>query len=189
VAVTPQEAAQRVRAGAAYARSVLFTGPAATYLDATRSLVAAGVTPRVYLSYLTESSDAAALREGAAVATWPGSRHLAAISTAPTSAARATFLQSYTDRSGAPSTIAATAYDALALLETAAESIGGAPDRTRLRDRLEAATFAGIATRYAFGPTRHAGFDLADLAYLRWASVGGRSGFALAPDPAPKEDR
>jgi ABC-type branched-subunit amino acid transport system substrate-binding protein len=188
VPVTAQDAAGRVRAGASFARCAFFTGPAATYVDAARSLAAADVTPRVYLSYLMESSDAAALREGAALATWPGSRNLAAASTAPTSAARADFLQTFAGRHGPPSTLAATAFDALALLSAAAESAGDAPDRTRLRDRLEATTFAGIATRYTFTPARHVGFDLTDLVYLRW-SAGPRIGFALAPDPAPKEER
>lgn len=146
------------------ARSVLFTGPAAMYVDATRSLAAAGITPRVYLSYLMEAGDASTLREGAA------------------------FLQDYAARHGAPSTLAATARDALALIDAAAESAGGAPDRARLRDRLEATTFAGIATRYTFTATRHAGFDTVDLVFLRW-SVGARVGFALAPEPAPKEER
>ena len=188
VTVTAQDAATRVRAGAAFARSAFFTGPAATYLDATRSLAAAGLTPRIYLSYLMESGDAAALREGADLATWPGSRNLAAVSTAPTSPERAAFLQTFSARHGAASTPAATAYDALALIDAAAASVGGTPDRMRLRDRLEATTFAGITTRYAFTAARHAGFDTVDLVYLRW-SVGARVGFALAPEPAPKEER
>jgi ABC-type branched-subunit amino acid transport system substrate-binding protein len=187
VTVTAQEAASRVRAGASFARSAFFAGPAATYVDATRSLAAAGITPRVYLSYLMEASDASSLREGADIATWPGSRNLAALSTAPTSAARAAFIQEFSARHGAASTLAATAYDALALIDAAAD-VGGTPDRTRLRDRLEATTFAGIATRYTFTATRHAGFDRVDLVYLRW-SIGARVGFALAPEPAPKEER
>jgi ABC-type branched-subunit amino acid transport system substrate-binding protein len=188
VMVTAQEAAARLRTGASFARSALFTGPATTYLEATRSIATAGLTPRVYLSYLTEAADASVLREGAELATWPGSRNLAAASTAPTSAERAAFLQSYTGRHGAPSTLAATAYDALALIDAAAESAGGTPDRTRLRERLEATTFAGITTQYAFTAARHAGFDTADLVYLRW-SIAGRAGFALAPEPAPTEER
>ena len=188
VTVNTQDAVARVRAGASFARSALFTGPAATYIDATRSLAAAGITPRVYLSYLMEAGDAAALREGADIATWPGSRNLAAISTVPTTAERVTFLQDFAARHGPPSTLAATAYDALTLIDAAAESVGGTPDRARLRDRLEATTFAGITTRYAFTAARHAGFDTVDLVYLRW-SVGARTGFALAPDPAPKEER
>ena len=127
-------------------------------------------------------------REGAVLATWPGSRNLAAVSTAPTSPERAAFLQSFSARHGAASTPAATAYDALALIDAAAASVGGTPDRMRLRDRLEATTFAGITTRYAFTAARHAGFDTVDLVYLRW-SVGARVGFALAPEPAPKEER
>jgi ABC-type branched-subunit amino acid transport system substrate-binding protein len=188
VSVSAEDAAARVRAGASFARSAFFTGPAATYIDATRSLAGAGITPRVYLSYLMEAGDALALREGADIATWPGSRNLAAISTAPTSQERATFIQAFTSRHGAPSTLAATAYDALALIDAAAESAGGTPDRARLRDRLEATTFAGITTRYTFTATRHAGFDAVDLVLLRW-SVGARVGFALAPEPAPKEER
>jgi len=188
VAVSASNVAARVRAGASFAKSAHFTGAAATYVDATRSLATTGITPRVYLSYLMEAGDATALRDGAEIATWPGSRNLAAISTAPTSAARATFIQAFTSRHGAPSTLAAAAYDAVALIDAAAESAGGTPDRTRLRDRLEATTFAGITTRYAFTPARHAGFDTADLVFLRW-SVGARVGFALAPEPAPKEER
>jgi ABC-type branched-subunit amino acid transport system substrate-binding protein len=188
VTVSAQDAAARVRAGASFARSAFFTGPAATYVDATRSLAAGDITPRVYLSYLVEAGDALALRDGADLAIWPGSRNLAAISTAPTTAERATFLQTFTARHGAPSTLAATAYDALSLIDAAAESVGGTPDRARLRDRLEATTFAGITTRYSFTAARHAGFDTADLVYLRW-SGGARPGFALAPEPAPKEER
>lgn len=177
VMVTAQDAAARVRAGAAFAKSLLFTGPAATYVDATRSVAAAGLAPRVYLSYLMESSDAAGLREGADLATWPGSRNLAAALAAPTTPERTTFLQGFAARHGAPSTLAATAYDAFALLDAAAESVGGTPDRTRLRERLEATTFAGITTRYAFSAARHAGFDTADLVYLRTGS-GGRAALA-----------
>jgi ABC-type branched-subunit amino acid transport system substrate-binding protein len=188
VTVNAQDAAARVRAGASFARSAHFTGPAATYVDATRSLAAAGVTPRVYLSYLMEAGDAASLREAADIATWPGSRNLAAVSTAPTSPERAAFVQDFAARNGPASTLAATAFDALALIDAAAASAGGTLDRARLRDRLEATTFAGITTRYAFTPARHSGFDTVDLVYLRW-SIGVRVGFALAPEPAPKEER
>ena len=188
VMVTAQDAAARVRAGAAFAKSLLFTGPAATYVDATRSIAAAGLTPRVYLSYLTAAGDAAALREGADLATWPGSRNLAATGVVPTTADRATFLQGYAARHGTPSTIAATAYDAFALIDAAAEIAGGTPDRTRLREELEATTFAGITTRYSFTASRHAGFDAVDLVFLRWGS-GGRAGFSLAPEPTPAEAR
>jgi hypothetical protein len=172
VMVTAQDAASRVRAGASFASSLLFTGPAATYVEATRSIAVAGLTPRIYLSYLMEASDASAMREGAELATWPGSRNLAATSPVPVTAERASFLQGYAARHGAPSTLAATAYDAFALIDAAAESAGGTPDRMRLRERLEATTFAGITTRYSFTAGRHAGFDTADLVYLRWAGTG-----------------
>jgi hypothetical protein len=188
VAVSASDVTARVRPGASFAKSAHFTGPAATYVDTARSLAVSGITPRVYLSYLMEAGDATALREGAEIATWPGSRNLAAISTAPTTRARAVFIQAFTARHGAPSTLAAAAYDALAMIDAAAESAGGTPDRARLRDRLEATTFAGITTSYAFTPARHAGFDTADLVFLRW-SVGARVGFALAPEPVSKEER
>jgi ABC-type branched-subunit amino acid transport system substrate-binding protein len=186
--VSASDVTARVRPGASFAKSAHFTGPAATYVDTARSLAVSGITPRVYLSYLMEAGDATALREGAEIATWPGSRNLAAISTAPTTRARAVFIQAFTARHGAPSTLAAAAYDALAMIDAAAESAGGTPDRARLRDRLEATTFAGITTSYAFTPARHAGFDTADLVFLRW-SVGARVGFALAPEPVSKEER
>ena len=184
VAVTAQDAAERLRAGASLARTALFAGSGATYIEAVRSFAAAGIAPRVYLSYLMESADASALREGSELAVWPGSRHVAAASGAQMTAARSGFLQSYASRFGPPSTLAATAFDALALIDLAAAS--GATGRDVLRDRLEATTFAGIATRYTFAPARHAGFDSADLALLRWAT-GARAGFAVAPEPARDE--
>lgn len=184
VAVTAQDAAARLRAGASFARSALLAGPAATYVEAVRSFAAAGIAPRVYLSYLMESADASALREGADLAIWPGSRHVGTASGAPATAARAGFLQMYGARFGPPSTLAATAFDALALIDLAVSS--GATGRDVLRDRLEATTFAGIATRYSFAPTRHAGFDSADIALLRW-STGARAGFAVAPEPTRDE--
>jgi ABC-type branched-subunit amino acid transport system substrate-binding protein len=184
VPVTPQDASARLRAGASFARSALLAGPAATYVEAMRSFAAAGIAPRVYLSYLMESADASALREGTELAIWPGSRHVATSSDAPVTAARSGFLQAYAARFGPPSTIAATAFDALALIDLAAGN--GATGRDVLRDRLEATTFAGIATRYSFAPARHAGFDSADLALLRW-TTGARAGFAVAPEPAREE--
>jgi hypothetical protein len=187
VVVTAQDAFARVRAGAGFARSLLFTGPAATYVEATRSLATAGLSPRVYLSYLSEAGDAAALRDGADLATWPGSRNVAAAASLPTTE-RAAFLQAYAARHGAPSTLAATAYDALALIQSAAERGGGIPDRMRLREGLEATTFAGITTRYSFTASRHAGFDAVDLVFLRWGSRG-RTGFSLAPEPTPAAAR
>lgn len=188
VPVTAQDAAGRLRAGASFAGSAFFAGPAATYVDAARSFAVAGITPRIYLSYLMESGDAAGLREGADISSWPGSRNLVAASGVPTTAERASFVQTFTSRHGAPSTLAATAYDALALIENAAASAGDTPARVRLRDRLEATTLAGITTRYTFTSARHAGFDTIDLVYLRW-SIGARVGFALVPEPTPRDDR
>ena len=190
VPVNASDAAARLRAGAAFARNAFFTGAAATYVEAARTFATAGITPRIYLSYLMESGDAAALREGAELALWPGSRNVAAAIALPPTTERATFLSAYAGRYGPASTLAATAYDALALIDAAAASAAGTPDRSRLRERVEATTFAGIATRYAFTSARHAGFDLADLAFLRWsAGARPRTGFVLAPLPVQRDER
>ena len=184
VAVNAQDAAQRIRAGASLAKSILFVGSSATFTEAMRSLAASGITPRAYFPYVTETADLSALREAQPMVTWPGSRNIVTFAVL---SASSSFLQTYTDRHGAASTPAATAYDALALLDATAAS---GTDRVMLRDRLETLTFAGVATRYSFTPMRHSGFAVADLAYLRWITAGlGRTGIALAPEPEPKEER
>ena len=127
--------------------------------------------PRVYLSYLTETADVTNLREQSALVTWPGSR---GITPAPSGGTGAVFFQRFTDRYGAPSTIAATAYDALGLIQQAASAAPGDTDAARLRQRLEATTFGGVVTRYTFTSTRHLGFGIADLTLLRWNAQTGR---------------
>lgn len=183
VAVNAQDAAQRIRAGASVAKSILFVGTSIAFVDATRSLAASGITPRAYFPYSTDTAEMLALREAQTVVTWPGSRNVV---TAAVSPASVSFVQAYVDRHGAPSTLAATAYDALGLVDAAAAS--GATDHVALRDRIETTTFAGVVTRYSFTPARRSGFAVADLAYLRWMT-GGRSGITLAPEPEPKEER
>ena len=140
--------------------------------------------PRVHLSYLTETADVTNLREQGALVTWPGSRYLASISLPPLPGARAAFMQAFTERHGAPSTLAGTAYDALGILQFAAALAPSELDAPRLRLRLETLTFGGVVTRYTFSFTRHAGFTPDDLAYLRWN--GQRNAPFLATDP--KED-
>jgi len=159
VSVTAQDAAQRMRAGAGVARSMLLTGAMSTYLDAARSLASAGITPRAYVSYVSDNAEISSLRDAQPMVTWPGSRKLA--------------------RAGAPSTVAATAYDALAIIEAA---VAGGADAATVRERLEGGTFVGIASTYAFARTRHAGFAVKDLAYLRW--VAGRAIIAPAQEPS-----
>jgi ABC-type branched-subunit amino acid transport system substrate-binding protein len=76
-------------------------------------------------------------------------------------------VQSYTDRAGPPTSVAASAYDALALLSSAAEK---SIDPVSVRDRLQSGTFTGVATTYTFSPSQHAGFNVADLALLRYVA-------------------
>jgi ABC-type branched-subunit amino acid transport system substrate-binding protein len=165
------ESAQRVKSAATVAKSIVLVGASAPYGDVIRTIPVTPDSPRVYLSYLTETADVTNLRDQAALATWPGSRAMAAQSS-PTAQQRA-FVQQFTDRHGAPSTLAATAYDALALIESAAAAGPSELDAARLRLRLETTTFAGLVTKYSFTSTRHVGFSLGDLAVLRWNAQRG----------------
>ncbi|TMC76965.1 MAG: hypothetical protein E6J15_04835, partial [Chloroflexi bacterium] len=115
------------------------------------------------------------LRDAAPFALWPGSRWIAASSSGASTAARTSFVQTFIDRAGGrPTSVAASAYDALALLAgAAAEGI----DSAAVRDRLQSGTFAGVATTYTFSPSQHAGFNIGDLALLRY--VGQRSSPAV----------
>ncbi len=128
-----------------------------------------GIPPPFYLSYLTDPADLGAFRDISTVQ-WPGSRRVVGTATVGRTAASAQFVQAFGDRHGPPSTHAATAYDAIALLELAADEgpTGTTIDPERLRTGLERTTFAGIATTYAFSPSDHAGSAADDLAYLRW---------------------
>lgn len=165
--VSGNDAAAKMRGAVAIAKSVILAGAAGRYGDAIRSIPMSVDAPRVYLSYLTETADVASLGARSSLVTWPGSRYLATISVAPLGA-RATFVRAFTARSGAPSTLAATAYDALAFIDGAAELAPTELDPTHLRQRLETFTFAGVVTLYSFTPVRHVGFATDDLAYLRW---------------------
>jgi len=157
---------QRVRAAAAVAKSVVLAGASASYGDLVRAMPATLAAP-VYLSYLTETADVTNLRDQAGIVTWPGSRTLAPLSF-EAFAFQKVFLQAFTDRHGPPSTIAATAYDALGLLDIAARQAPAELDATSLRVRIETGGYAGVVTRYGFTPQRHAGFSADDLVYLRW---------------------
>ncbi len=181
VIVTQPDGPQRVRAAAAVAKSVILTGASAPYGDLVRAIPLGAGAPRVYLSYLTETADVTNLREQAALVTWPGSRNLATLSVTPLWPQRAAFIRAFAERHGAPSTLAATAYDALSLIEAAAEEAPSSLDGPRLRLRLETLTFVGVVTRYSFSYTHHAGFAPDDLAYLRWNAKTGAP--FLATDP------
>lgn len=158
---------QRARKAAAVAKSVVLFGASAPYGDIIRSFsISPPVAPRVYLSYLTETADVTNLREQSALVTWPGSRSL--LPGFVTTSEQRTFLQSFRDRHGAPSTVAATAYDALGLIDSAARQAPSELDAANLRLRLETGGFLGVVTRYSFTPQRHAGFTPDDLVYLRW---------------------
>jgi len=164
VKVMPSDATQKVRPLLPTTSLIFFAGTPRTYLEAART-VAAGTTP--YLSYLCDYAEIGDLRDATPLAVWPGSRWVAAPSVG-TSTARASFVQSYTDRAAPPTSVAASAYDALALLSSAAEK---SIDPQSARDRLESETFVGVATTYTFGPSKHAGFSTADLALLRYVAA------------------
>jgi ABC-type branched-subunit amino acid transport system substrate-binding protein len=158
--------AQRVRDAAAVAKSVVIFGASASYGDLIRSIPTNATALRVYLSYLTETADVTNLREQSTLVTWPGSRSL--LPGFVTTQDQRAFLQEFRNRHGAPSTLAATAYDALGLIDAAARQAPTELDGARLRLRLETGAFLGVVTRYSFTPQRHTGFTADDLLYLRW---------------------
>jgi len=162
--VTAGDAAQKLRPLLVTTPVVFLAGAPRSYIEAARA-VTTGTA--LYLSYVCELGEIRDLREAAPFAIWPGSRWVGTAS-GVTTPARASFLQGYADRAGGPATsVAAAAFDALALLSSAAaESI----DPTELRDGLQARTFAGVATTYSFSVSRHAGFNTGDLALLKYVS-------------------
>jgi ABC-type branched-subunit amino acid transport system substrate-binding protein len=170
--VTATDAAQRLRPVLASTPIVFFAGTPRSYLEAARNATT-GTT--LYLSYLCELGDIGDLRDAAPLAAWPGSRWIATSASGASSPARAGFVQVYTDRSSSPPTsVAASAYDALSLLASAAAD---GIDPVGVRDRLQSGTFAGIATTYTFSQSQHAGFNTGDLALLRY--IGQRASPAV----------
>jgi ABC-type branched-subunit amino acid transport system substrate-binding protein len=180
VILSAPDGPMRVRNATAVAKSVVLTGAAAPYADAVRAMPTGLEAPRAYLSYLTETADLGPLRDQSAILTWPGAIALAA---GAATGAGTSFIKTYTERHGAPSTLAASAFDALSLIDAAAEAAPTELDAARLRLRVETRTFAGVVTRYSFTPTRHVGFSSDDLAFLQWSSA--RSAPVLAPAPKP----
>jgi hypothetical protein len=164
VTVTGTDAGPKLRPLLATTPLVFFAGTPRSYLEAARTATT-GTT--LYLSYVCEFGDIGDLREAAPLAVWPGSRWIAG--SASGSSARASFVRTYTDRAGTPTSVAASAYDALALLWGAADS---GIDPVKVRDRLQSGAFAGVATTYTFSRSQHAGFNTADLALLRYVSGG-----------------
>lgn len=186
VILTQPDGAQRAKAAVAGARSVVLSGATEKYAELVRGIPNALDAPRVYLSYLTETADITNLRDQSALVTWPGSRNLATLSVTPFWPERAAFVRAFGDRHGAPSTLAATAYDALAIINAAAEEAPSELEGPRLRLRLETLTFVGVVTRYSFTFTRHAGFAPDDLAYLRWNARAGAPFLATEPRENPR---
>jgi len=164
VTVTASEATQKLRPLLATTSIVFLAGTPRTYLEAART-VTAGTT--LYLSYVCDYGDIGDLRDAAPLALWPGSRWVAAPASGTSSTARTSFIQAYMDRAGPPTSVAASAYDALALLSAAAER---SIDPIVMRDLLQSGTFAGVATTYTFSPSQHAGFNTGDLALLRYVA-------------------
>jgi ABC-type branched-subunit amino acid transport system substrate-binding protein len=165
VTVTATDATQTLSPLVASTSLVFFAGTPRSYLEAARTATA-GTT--LYLSYLCELGDVGELRDAAPLALWPGSRWVATSSSGTSIPARASFVQAYTDRAGPPTSVAASAYDALGLLASAAE---GGIDPVGVRDRLQSAAFAGVATTYRFSASQHAGFNASDLALLRYTGA------------------
>jgi Periplasmic binding protein len=161
--VTATDATPKIRSLLATTSLVFLAGTPRTYLEAARTVTSATT---LYLSYLCDFGDIGELRDAAPLAVWPGSRWIATSATGAT-AARTSFVQSYGDRSGPPTSAAASAYDALALLSAAAAD---GIDPVHVRDRLHSGTFSGVATTYTFRPTQHAGFSAGDLALLRYVA-------------------
>ena len=168
VTVNPGDATAKLRPLLGTTPVVFLAGTPRSYIDAARTVT---VGTSLYLSYLCEFTEIADLREAAPLAVWPGSRWIASTSGG---AARSAFVQAYTDRTGPPTSVAASAYDALGLLASAAD---GGTDPAAVRGRLQSGTFAGVATTYSFSPSQHAGFDAGDLALLRYG--GQRTSPAL----------
>jgi hypothetical protein len=138
--------AQRFKPFAGTGSGVFFAGPASGYLDPVRIVPTAdaSTTVLVFLSYLADANDAGRLGESAPGVRWPGLRR-------PLSAGLGTH--------------AATATDAMAMLAASADATG---DPERSRSRIEGGTFAGIATTYAFSPSRHTGVDPREIALLAY---------------------
>jgi len=165
VTVTATEATQKLKPLLATTTIVFFAGTPRTYLEGART---ATVGTAMYLSYLCDFGDLGDLRDAVALASWPGSQWVAAPATGTsTTLARTTFMQAYTDRAGPPTSVAASAYDALALLASAAEK---SIDPQSVRDQLQSGTFTGVATTYTFSTSQHAGFNTGDLALLRYVA-------------------
>ncbi len=164
VTVLPSDATQKVRQLLATTTIVFFAGTPHTYLEAARS---ATLGTTLYLSYLCDFNDIGELRDAAPLAVWPGSRWVASSAAGTSTAARTSFVQVYSDRSGPPTSVAASAYDALTLLSGAAEK---SIEPASVRDRLQSGTFIGVATTYTFSQSQHAGFNTGDLGLLRYVA-------------------
>lgn len=170
-----------IRSGLSVLRSVHCTGLPYTCAAVAQAAQSTGAPTFFYLSYLTTPADVGDRRELVERAIWPATRTILPFDgppAMPVNVARDRFERDYGDRYGPAGAHAATAYDALTLLVTAAER-GGADDRAALRDTLERMTMPLIAGTYRFGADRHGGADPEDIAFVRW------SGSKLAPALAP----
>ena len=161
--VSALDATQTLRPVVLSTKPVFFAGVPRVYAEAARG---AAVGTTLYLSYLCDLGDVADLRDAAFLATWPGTRWIVGSATPAASPARLAFLQSFTDRAGPPTSVAAAAFDALGLLAAVAAE---GTDPLGMRDRLQSGSFNGVATTYSFRPARHAGFAAGDLVMLRYA--------------------
>lgn len=177
VSLALPDAPERVRGAAAVARSAVLVGASAPYGDVIRAIPGTPSAPRVYLSYLTETADVANLREQSALVTWPGPRW----TTLVTTSVQRAFLRDFTERHGAPSALAAAAFDALTIIQMAALMAPSELEGSQLRLRIETGVFRGVSARYAFTPQRHAGFPPEEAVFLRWSATANAP--FIAPEP------
>lgn len=155
-----------VRSSLSVLRSAHCTAPAASCAAVARAASEILAPTFFYLPYATTPGD---LEDAlAARAVWPASRTIGRSAGAPgPDAARARFLLDHEERFGPATSHAATAYDALTLLATAAAN-GGTDDAEVARTALERINMPLIASTYTFEPARHSGTHPEDLGMVSW---------------------
>lgn len=175
-----------VRSSLSVLRSVHCTAPAASCAAVARAASEILAPTFFYLPYATTPGD---LEDAlAARAVWPASR---ALPGGGPLGIGTRFVLDYTERYGPPTSHAATAFDALTILD-AADIDGGAADREISRAALERIKMPLITGTYTFSAERHSGTHPDDLTMARWS--GERVEFALpavfgtgiaTPTPSP----
>lgn len=99
------------------------------------------------------------------------------VATSPAKAARKTWFQDYTARYGTYHAFSSFAADAVTLVVDAVNQTGG-PNRTELRDTIEATQIDGLSGLIRMTPSQHSGLTPQSLTLLtvqgdRWRLGGG----------------